>query len=230
MNNINVFAASSITGGVYNKIRVFGAADINGDVTAESLSVYGAADFNGNCDIKDMSIKGACDFKGYVKAVNLDVKGACDFNGDVHIEFLKIYGAVSFKQKVSRATDIKIYGVVEVETLEADTIMVKGVLECKEQLNADFIEINSNSESEIKEIVGSKIIIQPDKKMFKKLGKPVVVDLVEGDEIELENVKAKVVRGNTVKIGKYCEIERVEYNDTLVVSNKSDVKESEKIE
>ena len=49
------------------------------------------------------------------------------------------------------------------------------------------------------------------KKWFFNVG--LNAEIIEGDEIYLENTKAKVVRGNRVTIGPGCDIDFVEYQN-----------------
>ena len=42
-----------------------------------------------------------------------------------------------------------------------------------------------------------------------------------GDNIEVENTRAKVVRGKNIIVGKNCTIERIEYSGEFKVDEKS---------
>ncbi len=229
MNNLNLFATAKLNGGTYNNIRIFGSTEVNGDLSADKLSIYGSAKFISECNIIEIDIFGSSKFEALVKVRDLRVKGACSFNNDVNVENLTVHGAVNFNKKVFRAKKITIYGAVNVNVLESDIIIVKGALNCDEQLNADNIEISSSSKSVIKEMVGSKIVVKPEKKIFGKAKGKIETDTIEGDEIELENVVAKIVRGKNIKIGPNCKIDKVEYNETLTVSNNAVIGEKEKI-
>ncbi|GBC75956.1 hypothetical protein HRbin07_00148 [bacterium HR07] len=54
-------------------------------------------------------------------------------------------------------------------------------------------------------------------------------DTIEGDEIFLENTKARVVRGKKVQIGEGCEIESVEYSESFEVAPGARVKEQRRV-
>jgi hypothetical protein len=56
-----------------------------------------------------------------------------------------------------------------------------------------------------------------------------VTDTIEGDDIYLEYVKAKVVRGNNIEIGPDCEIDLIEYKNTLKQHESSRVGNSRKV-
>ncbi|MNR67595.1 hypothetical protein D3C85_1916860 [compost metagenome] len=57
----------------------------------------------------------------------------------------------------------------------------------------------------------------------------VTVAVIEGDDIYLENTRAKVVRGNQVVIGPGCEIDLVEYKVLLEKKKGANVKGSRKM-
>ncbi|QVK16831.1 hypothetical protein KHQ81_07875 [Mycoplasmatota bacterium] len=240
-NNLTVFADSTINGGSYDKVRVFGSANVLGDLTAQSMKVYGAVEYKGKCKIEDLKLYGACEFFEYVEVENLNIKGACEFNNDVKVNYLKIYGAVEFNKNVFRCKEVKVYGEATVSNLEADEIYINGLVECTEQLNGEKIEITTNHGSTIKEMVGTHILVKPQKKkpfsFFKNIvivsnnsgghntSKKVEIETIEGDDIYLENVVSKAVRGNKITIGPNCEIDLVEYHETYNIIGKDGVKE-----
>lgn len=229
MNNINVFASSTISGGKYDNIRIFGSALINGDVTVTNMDVYGSTEFNGKSDIINLKVFGSCDFKAYTSVKEMDIKGSCTFDSDVKVDILKVYGSVDFKENISHAKEVSIYGDVDTKLLEADKISIKGYIRCTDQLNGESIEISTNSGSKINEIVGSNIHIKPDKKSFSRKIKSIKVGVIEGDDIYLEYVNATTVRGNKIKIGPHCKITSIEYKDSLEVSNGSQVDQSNQL-
>ncbi|QVK17388.1 hypothetical protein KHQ81_11080 [Mycoplasmatota bacterium] len=229
MNNINVFASSTISGGNYDNIRIFGSAEINGDVVVTNMDVYGSTVFNGTSEIINLKVFGSCHFKSYTCVKEMDIKGSCTFKSDVKVDILKVYGSVDFKENISRAKEVSIYGDVDTKILEADKISIKGYINCTEQLNGETIEVSTNSGSKIKEIVGSDIHIRPDKKSFSRKIKSIHVDIIEGDNIYLEYVTANIVRGNNIKIGPHCKITSIEYKDSLEASDKSQVEKSNQL-
>jgi len=239
-NNLTVFADATIQGGTYDNIKVFGSANVLGDVTAKSMKVFGAVEYKGKCHIDVLKLYGACEFEEYVEVKDLNIKGACEFNNDVKVDYLKIYGAVEFNKNVFRCKEVKIYGEATVSCLEADDIYINGHVTCTDQLNGEKIEITTHRGSKIKEMVGTNIIVKPEGRgffhPFKKVviingknpiqtGKQVEIETIEGDDIYLENVIAKAVRGNKITIGHNCEIDLVEYHENCEIKDKKSVKE-----
>ncbi len=231
-NNLTVFADATIHGGTYNKVRVFGSADVLGDLTAQSMKVFGAAEYKGKCHIDTLKLYGACEFEEYVEVKYLNIKGACEFNDDVKVDLLKIYGAVEFNKTIFRCNEVKVYGQATVSNLEADYIYINGHVDCSEQLNGEKIEIATHQGSKIKEMVGTNITVKPNRKWFvhvkSNTSKEVEIDTIEGDEIYLENVVSKAVRGNKITIGPNCKIDLVEYHESCNIKDENGVKQVEK--
>jgi len=232
MNNLNVYSNSKILGGTYDNIRIFGSAEINGELIVSNMDVYGSTKFNFKSEIDALNVFGSCDFKAYVAVKNMDIKGTCSFDSQVKVDFLKVYGSVDFKENISHAKEVNIYGNVDVKLLEADKIVITGVIKCTEQLNCETVDISSISGSTIKEIVGTTINIKPklNTKTIEPIHiEPIHIEIIDGDNIYLEYVHAKVVRGNKVVIGPHCNIDKVEYKETVSISSDSNVKQSSQV-
>ncbi len=229
MNNLNIFANSTISGGTYDNIRVFGSASITGDVEVTKMDVYGSSVFKGTSKITKLKVYGSSSFKGETICQEMDIKGSSSFSSKVKVDILKVYGSVKFNEDIQDSKEVSIYGDVNVKSLEADKINIKGNISGCELLNGETIEITTNAGATINEIFGSKITIKPNLTSFFQKTKPVEVNLIEGDNILLENVIAKTVRGSHIKIGDKCEIETLEYRDTVEVSKDSKVNQTTKL-
>ncbi|WJH34862.1 hypothetical protein N6H14_01395 [Paenibacillus sp. CC-CFT747] len=48
-------------------------------------------------------------------------------------------------------------------------------------------------------------------------------DLIEGTLVNVEYTRARLIRGNRVVIGPHCEVERVEYTESLTVDPSASV-------
>ncbi len=66
--------------------------------------------------------------------------------------------------------------------------------------------------------------------IFKYFSLFLEAELIEGDDIYLENTKAKIIRGKVVEIGAECEIDIIEYLENLLVANDSSVKTQENVD
>jgi cytoskeletal protein CcmA (bactofilin family) len=94
-------------------------------------------------------------------------------------------------------------------------------------LYADSININLHYRCKVREIGGEKIEVKVGRefqllRIIKSLFIPkgfhepqLETDIIEGDEINLGQTKAEVVRGNNITIGKNCDIDLVEYRNSF---------------
>jgi hypothetical protein len=113
----------------------------------------------------------------------------------------------------------------------------KGAFDIKGMLNAGVIEIDLNGRSTAREIGGERIVVTKGlgsrleellRFVFLHPG-ALTVDVIEGDEVQLEQVIAKVVRGNRVVIGPGCEIDLVEHKGDYRKADGATVKEERRM-
>ena len=111
--------------------------------------------------------------------------------------------------------------------VEAERFQSSGRLEIHGLLNAEQVEIYVSGGSEIADIGGGMIQTKKDRGWhgfgfsFGSGQNCLRVRTIEGDRVELEATQAAVVRGKVVRIGKDCEIDRVEYSDELILDGGS---------
>lgn len=179
------------------KTKISGSAKISGNVTGDDFVIEGRASIRGNAMVEKLTIKGKGSFDGNVKAEDIRTQGSIDIGGDCESETFKAEGQVN----------------------------IGGLL------TAEKIEIVTASSCKAKEIGGGTIRVKQKTNFIRDLFKPVFpisleTDLIEGDQIELENTKAKIVRGNHIIIGENCEIDYLEYKDSFQIEKNGNVKES----
>lgn len=112
------------------------------------------------------------------------------------------------------------------------------------EVNAENIFLLVWGEISIKQLAGSRVMIKneflPDK-VFRSIEKSqtyrkikgekdmVSVEFIEADQIQIECTKAGLVSGLDVIIGELCIIERVEYRNSIRISEKAVVNEIVKV-
>jgi cytoskeletal protein CcmA (bactofilin family) len=106
-------------------------------------------------------------------------------------------------------------------------------------LNAEEIDIKLRGCSFVDEIGGSNINVKRQscyKSIFERMFMTVSgaqhnlkCNVVEGEDIYLEYTEAKVVRGKNVVIGPGCDIEKIEYSNSITLDDKSKVCNQEKV-
>ncbi|AGK52137.1 polymer-forming cytoskeletal protein [Bacillus sp. 1NLA3E] len=189
-----------------------GTGTVNGDLKSEKTKISGNGKITGNITSKDFVIEGRASVSGDALITKMGVQGRGSVGGNIKGEELKVQGS------------LYVGGDCEVETFKAEGHFVVGGL-----LSAENIDIHTAGNCKAGEIGGQKIRVRQKTNLFLELLKVVYsvkleTDLIEGDYIELENTKAKIVRGSHIIIGENCEIDLVEYKQSFNVEKNGKVK------
>ena len=229
LQDAKISGAGSLGGGKYRDVKISGAGTVNGNIECNEFSTSGASTVNGNIIAKTIKVSGATDIKGNIEAEEIKVSGGSEFKGNVKTKEIKISGATKIKGSLS-AENVDISGSVNInEDCEAETFKAKGGFDIGGLLNADTIEIAIGGRCRVREIgcgkievkkFGGNFLAEVLKYIFIQ-GDTLVTSVIEGDDIYLESTSAKIVRGNNVTIGPNCNIEVVEYRDTVFVDKGS---------
>lgn len=227
-HDLQIAGSGSAAGGVYQDVKINGSGSINGDVDCMQFKINGRAEVVGNVKSDFTNIHGETSVTGNLQSNHVQINGSATIGGNLGCHSLKVNGGTTVKgsvtgDSVSIKGDMAIYG-----DCEAESFTAKGGFQVGGLLNAGTIEIDLHPSvrgCRVKEMGGEKIIVRSNqffsgiRQLIKtKLFDSVLslsADTVEGDDIYLENTKAKVVRGNHVRIGPGCEIELVEYKHTF---------------
>ena len=138
---------------------------------------------------------------------------------------------------------LRVSGSIKAENdVEREKVRISGLANIGGLLNAEEIEIvlSGNGTSRISEIGGDRIAVHAKESqagnfnLLRIFGKPfgraeLKANSIEGTTVYLTNTDCAVVRGKTVYIDSGCRIGRVEYEDTLEISENSIVSESIKL-
>ncbi|MFZ5967134.1 MAG: hypothetical protein ACOYVK_08155 [Bacillota bacterium] len=239
--NLNLIGDGTAAGGVYNNVKIIGEETINGDIDCIGLKVTGTCDIRGNVRVRTGKITGTADIKGNLEAEEVTIVGNMNIGNDAIAKEFKISGEVNIKGSAS-IEKANIFGFLDIRgECNTENFMVKGPFKIGGLLNAGNIDVEMHSKCHVKEIGGERISIRRGtdiffKKMIKFFYVPedfylgqLVTDSIEGDDIYLEYVKAKVVRGDNIEIGPGCEIGLIEYKDILKQHESSSVEKSRKL-
>ncbi|MGZ7108184.1 MAG: polymer-forming cytoskeletal protein [Methanobacterium sp.] len=223
IGDLKINGSGSSAGGKYNSVIINGEGRIENDLEC----IY-------------LKINGQCSVTGNIKADSVKVHGNTSINGNLEAEKVKIHGTADVDENLS-VDNAEIYGSVNVNgDCNAEIFKIEGTFAMEGLLNAGELELSLYGPSKAHEIGGEKITVKRKGK-YDLLGlksiimpsgrnKELTVDIIEGDDIYLENTKAKVVRGNKIELGPSCEIELVEYKDSFVQDEKAEVNTKQKIE
>lgn len=224
LGNLNVSGAGSVSGGKYNEVKVSGAASIDGDIECNILKSSGASDIKGNVKAAVVEVSGASNIKGDLESQEITVSGASNIRGNVITGKIKISGSSDIKGNL-HAEEVEIRGAANIkQNCDAENFNAKGAFEIGGLLNAGTVEIEIFGKCCVKEIGGEKINVRKSNNniigivmSILSFKEKLITETIEGDEIYIENTNAKIVRGNNVVIGPNCEIETVEYRNTIKI-------------
>lgn len=194
LRDANFEGIGTISGGKYRKISVEGIGSIRGDIFA-----------------KEMSVEGVCKGRGNITAENMNIEGVFSCTGNINVsEIAEVTGMVKISGDF-QSKDFNSSGSLKIDGL----------------LSADNIELYLLDKNYIKEIGGENISIAVKRKngitgLFRK--SKLEVESIEGDNIRLESVYCKNVRGTNVKIEAGCVIDTVECLGNLEIDDNASVK------
>ncbi len=108
---------------------------------------------------------------------------------------------------------------------QAESIKLNGQLTIAGMLSAEHMTLKIMGPSEVKEMGGSIISVKSGRMndLFTGSKSILKAQIIKGDDIELENTEAEIVRGDQIKIGPGCRIGTVEYRSSLQVHPQSEV-------
>lgn len=236
--NLHTSGALHIDGGDYNEVHVSGSVKVAGNLACETLHCSGATKIEGALDCKgELSNSGSVKIAGAVRVSSARVSGSFASESDIQCEgSLRASGSVrcggdlrvregNFSGSCSvsggiHAGNLACSGKLTAEKdVEAENFKSSGKLEIRGLLNAERIEISADGTSDVRDIGGGTILVRRDGRVFGfSFGRRGLrVRTIEGDRVELEETQAKVVRGKYVRIGRGCEIDRVEYSEDLTI-------------
>lgn len=219
--DLRVSGVNHAPGGHYRDVTVEGVGKVQGDVRADGVfRLNGMVTVFGSIDAAEFNGDGKFKVEGNLSAESARLNGMVEVKGAVRGETLRLQGMLNVGDHC------------ELERFEAEGGFAVGGL-----LNAGTIEVRMHAKCRAQEIGGDAIRVRKMSRsawqrvwkwMFPKWAPELEAGLIEGDEIDLENTSASVVRGNRVVIGNGCRIERVEYRTELLKRPGAHVKEEVK--
>ena len=238
--DLKISGSASAGGGSYNNVVISGQGNIDGDFDCADLRISGASKLDGNVEALTVKITGTANITGDFKVNDCKVSGFAQVHGNIKADEMRIEGAAVAGSNVS-ADWLEIKGGLKVKSeCSAENFVSKGAFTVGGLLNSDRITIELYGPCRAKEIGGENITVRKGPGFhFARIVKTIlssfdvdsglVAESIEGDEIYLEETKAKVVRGNNVMIGEGCEIGLVEYRSKFEQRGNSTVRENRKV-
>ncbi|MGP0587805.1 hypothetical protein [Paenibacillus timonensis] len=215
--DLKIVGNGTSNGGVFNKIKIVGEGDINGDVDCRTLTCTGTLEVDGGLRVGTVKATGTIVVSGPMGGEELNLTGNLSVRGGLQADKDRLNGEIRIDGGIT-GEDIGLYGSCELTgDCQAERLRLKGAIQSQGTINAERVEIAMFGRSQTSEIVGGQIRIAPHPTwkwvaLFKSWGTPgMQASIIEGDVIRLENTVADIVRGGDVSIGPGCRIRLVEY-------------------
>lgn len=231
LNNINVSGLGKIASGEYNNINVSGSGKILGNVKANTIETSGSGKVMGDIEVNTIFTAGYFKSFGEIKAnEKIECAGGFICEKNINTNKLKISGSLKALGSIN-FDFIDLAGLIKViGDCEGRKICGEGKINVKGLLSADEINLKLQGASRANEIGGENIRITAGRTQsikilcFKYIQKvELLCHSIEGDNIYLENTRAKVVRGKNITIGENCVIDEIECSGELNIEDGSKV-------
>ena len=167
MESIKISASGTVTGGVYDEIKVSGSGKIKGETKCNLLRASGALSCDNNIEAKELKVSGSTKFEGNLKVEDGRANGAIRIEGDLEANKFEANGSIivggdvnvdEFIAKITNGSFENIYGDkihinsdgafnciffhevvknIKVENIEATTICVNDIK--AERVSGDIV-------------------------------------------------------------------------------------------
>ena len=257
-DSFEVPGAGKVEGGsltVHGPIEIDGASKVEGAVWGESLEVNGSFQAASGCEISgDAAVDGSFRVEGGPCTIGgdgevdgsfqveegpcaiggrLEIDGSFQVGSDLSVGALEVDGNVSVQGSVRAAGDIDVDGVFKAGgEVQAEAFRATGTVRIDGLLNAETVKLTLCGEDRIASIGGGRVTVERGRSgfFFSFKNRPrLVSELIEADEIELEATDCQIVRGDNVRIGPECVIDRVEFRGSLTTAANCTVREKVRV-
>jgi len=235
--DVKINGDGSLSGGTYGAVTVNGAGTINGDIDCVRYTINGAGTSNGRVVAQEITVNGQGTFNGEVQATSMTVNGDASVRDGVGISRFTVKGNATVGGSIA-AHEVVIKGFLKgAGDCQAESFSAEGAFTVAGLLSADVIDVKIYGTCSAREIGGEKITVlspqgfQSITQIFTFWAeKRLTADTVEGDDVYLEGVTAKTVRGRNVTIGNDCRIDVVEYSDNYSRTDGAMVGEARRVD
>lgn len=238
-HDLKIFGVGSASGGEYNEVSINGTGDIEGNVISTKFNLNGEGSVNGSVKTQEGSVIGTTTIKGTLEADRFKLFGTARVVGNAAVKDFTIDGTVTIQGGVKSET-LALRGTTTIHgDCNAEKFECKGSFTIDGLLNAGKIDITLYGSARAREIGGENVRVRKETGPFANVVNAILqkfdrqqvllADTIEGDEVVLEYTKARIVRGNYVRLGQGCEVDLVEYKGTLDQAPGAIVKEAKKV-
>jgi cytoskeletal protein CcmA (bactofilin family) len=187
-----------------------GTGTIGGGISCETFRLDGMGTVKGDirCE-RRFGFSGKLTGSGDLEAASIEIEGQATLAGRLRGEEIRLVGFAMVRGDVEAETFDAEGGFTVEGLLNAGTIDVRLQGRCRaEEIGCDRIVVRRSARSDWSRLLAWMVpLFQPQ----------LTVRLIEGNEVDLADTTADVVRGDRVKIGSGCDVSAVEYRTELIV-------------
>ncbi len=221
IGDYRISGSGVIDGGCYNHIVVSGSCKISSDLICRELKVSGALHACGGVDCSGMLRgSGSIHCEGRVLAGSFHCSGGGNLEQDLESGAIRAAGGLHIKGSL-KGTEVRCTGGLRVGgDIEAEHFSSIGMLQVEGMINAETVQIQLGvSPCRVGSIGGGAVHVTQGSRLLALNPCRLSCDSIEGDQIDLELVHAKVVRGGAVTIRRGCEIDQIEYTESCTIED-----------
>jgi|SRR5690625_613634 len=189
----------------------------------EQLKVRGSVSFHQNIHTKQISTNGHCIFKYDVVADSLKNTGVCLLKSNCDIK--EIVNTGHLKLSRGQTKTIQGSGKLKVEDMiQSEKVDLIGIIQAK-KINAKQLHLKLSGKSVIEQLIVDEAFIDKEKITLSLLRKKLICKYIKGGNLQISFTDAEVVEGDTVAVGKNCNIQTLYYKKSYTISPKAKVQQ-----
>ncbi|AST91564.1 MULTISPECIES: polymer-forming cytoskeletal protein [Sutcliffiella] len=241
LQDLKINGSMVVSGGSFNEVSINGKGTINGDVQCKEFKINGACDVNGKLKAETGVIRGNTNVEEDLYIGDFSVYGNATLQGNLYTSLFNVKGSCSVEKSIN-AEVIKPYGRLKVgDSCRADNFIARGVFDINDTLDSKIIDVTINGgKCSANVIKGEQVSVKlKGEEGFLKVLKSLFsfgddrgtlkANEIIGNDIQLAATKAKLVKGDRITLNDGCDIELVEYTESLEIVGKARVIESKKV-
>ena len=218
---VQLSGTGSVPGGDHDRIEIYGKGKIESGINVQVLKIDGSASVAG--DVKAIMVRssGLLKVSGKMDADSIDASGSVQVMKKLAGKPVHFSGVA--ESEGVEASDFSGTGLLTVlKDITANTFKLTGAFSAGGSLKAAQVNLKMEGLSSAREISGQKLVFKPGSRASPKVTR-LTAEVIQGDELYLENVIARFVKGRVVKIGPGCAIDLVQYKESIMVDKGSRV-------
>ncbi len=224
---LSVHGLSRLNGGAYDEIAIAGIGMANADLTVGRLNVQGIGRFAGSVEAGACYISGVSSFLRNLKADTVRIDGVSRVRGRLSAREIACQGTLRVAEDLT-CESLSTCGVWSCRgNVDARTVQMEGAVRLSGVLCANTVNILFDMVGRVRDIIADNIVIQPAAVNRKSLCKtlcrmvgirPVIhARRLEGEDVQIDAVRARRVRARSVVIGPHCTVDTVEYSESIQI-------------